>query len=89
MNKSTTSTVTETPFGGGGLMATHNKTSDGPRSIWEQLQFRILFVMVFTWFLFAAVLKSLTLQRGSSTESCWQEARRAAYSLTPYAFMKI
>ena len=89
MNKSTTSTVAETPFGGGRLMATQNKTNDGPHSIWEQMQFRMLFVMVFTWFLFAAVLKSLTLQRGSSTESCWQEARRAAYSLTPYAFMKI
>ena len=70
-------------------MATHNRTSDGPHSIWEQLQFRMLFVMVFTWFLFAAVLKSLTLQRGSSSESCWREARREAYSLTPYAFMRI
>ena len=89
MNKSTTSTVTETPFGGGRLMATHNKTSDWPHSIWDQMQFRMLFVMVFTWFLFAAVLKSLTLQRGSSADSCWQEARRAAYSLTPYAFMRI
>ena len=89
MNKSTTSTVTETPFGGGRLMATHNKTSDWPHSIWDQMQFRMLFVMVFTLFLFAAVLKSLTLQRGGSTESCWQEARRSAYSLTPYAFMKI
>ena len=70
-------------------MATHNKTSDGPRSIWEPVQFRMLFVMVFTWFLFAAGPKSPTFQRGSSTESCWQEARRAAYSLTPYAFMRI
>ena len=70
-------------------MATHNKTSDGTHGIWEQMQLRILLVMVFTWFLFAAVLKSLTLQRGSSTDSCWQEARRAAYSLTPYAFMRI
>ena len=70
-------------------MAMHNKTNDGTHAIWEQMQFRILFVMVFTWFLFAAVLKSLTLQRGSSTDSCWQEARRAAYSLTPYAFMRI
>jgi hypothetical protein len=70
-------------------MANHNKTSDGPHSIWDQLQFRLLFLMVFAWFLFAAVLKSLTLQRGSSKDSCWQEARRAAYSLTPYVFMKI
>ncbi|MGA0151546.1 MAG: hypothetical protein ACO3JR_07690 [Luminiphilus sp.] len=70
-------------------MATHNKTSDGPHSIWDQLQFRLLFLMVFAWFLFAAVLKSVTLQRGSSKDSCWQEARREAYSLTPYAFMKI
>ena len=89
MNKSTTSTVTNTPFGGERLMANHNKTSDGPHSIWDQLQFRLLFLMVFAWFLFAAVLKSVTLQRGSSKDSCWQEARRAAYSLTPYAFMKI
>ena len=70
-------------------MANHNKTSDGPHGIWDQLQFRLLFMMVFAWFLFAAVLKSLTLQRGSSKDSCWQEARRAAYSLTPYAFMRI
>ncbi|MDG2036631.1 MAG: hypothetical protein P8J31_00290 [Luminiphilus sp.] len=70
-------------------MATHNKTSDGTHGIWEQMQFRILFAMVFKWFLFAAVLKSLTLQRGGSTDSCWQEARREAYSLTPYAFMRI
>ena len=89
MNKSTTSTMTKTPFGEGRLMTTHSKTSDGPHGIWDQMQFRMLFVMVFTWFLFAAVLKSLTLQRGGSTESCWQEARRSAYSLTPYAFMKI
>ncbi|MDG2459893.1 MAG: hypothetical protein P8M73_03330 [Luminiphilus sp.] len=89
MNKSTTSIVTETPFGGGGLMATQNKTSDGPHGVWEQMHFKMLFAMVFMWFLFAAVLKSLTSQRSSSTESCWQEARRAAYSLTPYAFMRI
>jgi len=89
MNKSTTSTVTNAPFGEGRLMAIQHKTSDGPHGVWEQLQFRMLFAMVFTWFLFAAVLKSITLQRGSSTESCWQEARRSAYSLTPYAFMRI
>jgi hypothetical protein len=70
-------------------MAIHTKTSDGPHGIWDQLQFRLLFLMVFAWFLFAAVLKSVTLQRGSSKDSCWQEARREAYSLTPYAFMKI
>jgi hypothetical protein len=49
----------------------------------------MLFVMVFTWFISAAILKSLTFQRAGSKESCWQEARRAAYSLTPYAFMRI
>ncbi len=70
-------------------MATSSRTNDGPHSIWDQLQFRLLFLMVFAWFLFAASLKSLTLQRGSSTDTCWQEARREAYSLTPYAFMRI
>ena len=89
MNKSITSTVTQTPFGEGRLMATNHRTSDGPDSIWDQLQFRMLFMMVFTWFISAAILKSLTFQRAGSTESCWQEARRSAYSLTPYAFMRI
>ena len=70
-------------------MATSSRPSDGPHSIWDQLQFRLLFLMVFAWFLFAALLKSLTLQRGSSKDTCWQEARREAYSLTPYAFMRI
>lgn len=89
MNKSITSTVTQTPFGEGRLMATTHRTSDGPDGIWDQLQFRLLFMMVFTWFISAAILKSLTFQRAGSTESCWQEARRSAYSLTPYAFMRI
>lgn len=89
MNHSTTSTVTQTPFVEGRLMATNHRTSDGPHSIWDQLQFRMLFVMVFTWFISAAILKSLTFQRAGSKESCWQEVRRAAYSLTPYAFMRI
>ena len=89
MNKSTTSTVINTPFGGERLMATNSRTGDGPHSIWDQLQFRLLFLMVFAWFLFAALLKSLTLQRGSSADTCWQEARREAYSLTPYVFMRI
>ena len=70
-------------------MATHTKTSDGPHGIWDKCSSGSCSVMVFTWFLFAAVLKSLTLQRGSSKDSCWQEARREAYSLTPYAFMRI
>ena len=57
MNKSITSTVTQTPFGEGRLMATNHITSDGPDSIWDQLQFRMLFTMVFTWFISAAILK--------------------------------
>ena len=40
MNKSITSTVTQTPFGEGRLMATTHRASDGPDGIWDQLQFR-------------------------------------------------
>ena len=67
----------------------HNKISGGPVNLWEQLQFRMLFLMVFSWFLLAAVTKLVTLQRGGSSESCWQEAKRSAYSTIPYAFMRI
>ena len=77
-----------TPWGGRTHGNAHQNKRWATRCL-EQMQFRILFVMVFTWFLFAAVLKSFTLQRASSKDSCWQEARREAYSLTPYAFMRI
>ncbi len=67
----------------------HNKISGGPVNLWEQLQFWTLFTMVFSWFLLAAVAKWVTMQRGNSSESCWQEAKRSAYSTIPYAFMRI
>ena len=54
----------------------------------ENIQFRLLFVAVFTWFFGRAVLRRMQFLN-KQEENCWQEAKRAAYSITPYAFMRI
>jgi len=58
------------------------------KTVWEHLQFRLLFITVFTWFLGQAVIKRIKLVRQHEL-NCWQEAKRAASSVAPYAFMKI
>jgi hypothetical protein len=70
-------------------MATNHRTSDGPDSIWDQLQFRMLFMMVFAWFISVAILKSLRFKGLAARRAAGKRARRSAYSLTPYAFMRI
>lgn len=58
------------------------------KTMWEHLQFRLLFITVFAWFLGQAVIKRIKLVRQHEL-NCWQEAKRAASSVAPYAFMKI
>jgi hypothetical protein len=58
------------------------------KTVWEHLQFRLLFITVFAWFLGQAVIKRIKLVRQHEL-NCWQEAKRAASSVAPYAFMKI
>ena len=59
----------------------------------EKLQFRGLVSIVFLWFFAAAVIGRITPSGCESTtgkrESCFQEAKRSAYSVIPYAFMRI
>jgi hypothetical protein len=46
--------------------------------------------VVFSWFLLSAVIARLLSQRGEQlSESCWQQAKRSAYSVIPYAFMRV
>lgn len=62
------------------------------RTFAEKLQFRFLLSVAFIWFFFGAVLCRLTRQPITNAlpgESCFQSARRAAYSLIPYVFMRI
>ena len=58
------------------------------KTVWEHLQFRLLFITVFAWFLGQAVIKRIKLVRQHEL-NCWQEAKRAANSIAPYAFMRI
>jgi len=58
------------------------------KTVWEHLQFRLLFITVFAWFLGQAVIRRIKLVRQHEL-NCWQEAKRAASSVAPYAFMKI
>ena len=58
------------------------------KTVWEHLQFRLLFITVFAWFLGQAVIKRIKLVRQHEL-NCWQEAKRAASSVAPYAFMRI
>ncbi len=58
----------------------------------ERLQFNLLLGISFIWFFAFAVMCRLTFRRpeqGSEKESCFQTARRSAYSVVPYAFMSI
>ena len=67
---------------------TTSKRHTERKTVWEHLQFRLLFITVFVWFLGQAVITRVKLVRQHEL-NCWQEAKRAAHSVAPYAFMKI
>jgi hypothetical protein len=71
----------------GGSMTTSKRHTER-KTVWEHLQFRLLFITVFVWFLGQAVITRVKLVRQHEL-NCWQEAKRAAHSVAPYAFMKI
>jgi len=58
----------------------------------ETIQFRLLLGVAFLWFFSHALLCRLTLRIPDEAivgESCYQTAKRSAYSVVPYAFMRI
>jgi len=58
----------------------------------ERLQFGFVFAITFMWFFICAVCCRLTLQplaNSAPGETCFQSAKRSAYSLVPYVFMRI
>ncbi len=62
------------------------------QTLGEQLQFRLLLLLAFCWFFVGAVLCRLTFQpvaHASPNESCFQAAKKAAYGVIPYAFMRV
>ena len=58
------------------------------KSVWEVLQFRLLFITVFTWFLAVAVINRIKMTRQNEL-NLWDDAKRNASSVAPYAFMRI
>ncbi len=69
------------------LETTPKRTMEG-----ETLQFKLLLSIAFVWFFAAAIaqrLLGLANRSSAKTESCFASARRSAYSVVPYAFMRI
>ena len=79
-------TARQTSMTGGSMTTTKRNTER--KTVWEHLQFRLLFITMFMWFLGQAVIKRVKLVRQHEL-NCWQEAKRAASSVAPYAFMRI
>ena len=84
--KSYNNTPRQSPMTGGTM--TTSKRNTERKTVWEHLQFRMLFLTMFVWFLGQAAVNRLKLVRQHEL-NCWQEAKRAASSVAPYAFMRI
>jgi hypothetical protein len=60
----------------------------------ELTEFRLLIALVFVWFFIAAAVRRLLPGKasvatvGGKRESCFEQAKRSAYSVIPYAFMR-
>ena len=59
------------------------------RSRLDQLQFKFVFIVVFSWFVFAEAMKILSLSRGNTKQNWWKEALTQTNSVVPYLFMRV
>ena len=59
------------------------------RSKLDQLQFKFVFIVVFSWFVFAEAMKILSLSRDNTKQNWWKEALTQTNSLVPYLFMRV
>ena len=55
----------------------------------DQLQFKFVFVVVFSWFVFAEAMKILSLSRDNAKQNWWREALTQTNSVVPYLFMRV
>lgn len=55
----------------------------------DRIQFKFLFLIVFSWFFVASLSKFLTATRSSTNQHFWQEAVTQTNSLVPYLFMRV
>jgi len=55
----------------------------------DQLQFKLVFIVVFSWFVFAEAMKVLSSSRDNTKQNWWREALTQTNSLVPYLFMRV
>ena len=55
----------------------------------DQLQFKLVFIVVFSWFVFAEAIKVLSSSRDNTKQNWWKEALTQTNSLVPYLFMRV
>ena len=55
----------------------------------DQLQFKLVFIVVFSWFVFAEAMKVLSSSRDNTKQNWWKEALTQTNSLVPYLFMRV
>ena len=59
------------------------------RSKLDQLQFKFVFILVFSWFVFAEAMKILSSSRDNTKQNWWKEALTQTNSVVPYLFMRV
>ena len=59
------------------------------RTKFDQIQFKFVFILVFSWFLFAEAIKIVSLSRDNTEGSWWKEALTQTNSVVPYLFMRV
>ena len=59
------------------------------RSKLDQLQFKFVFILVFSWFVFAEAMKILSSSRENTKQNWWKEALTQTNSVVPYLFMRV
>ncbi len=55
----------------------------------DQLQFKFVFIVVFSWFVFAEAMKILNSSRDNTKQNWWKEALTQTNSVVPYLFMRV
>jgi len=55
----------------------------------DQLQFKFVFIVVFSWFVFAEAMKILSSSRDNTKQNWWKEALTQTNSVVPYLFMRV
>jgi len=75
---------------GAGVMKSHvlNRSIDRHTKL-DQLQFKFVFIVVFSWFVFAEAMKILSLSRDNTKQNWWKEALTQTNSVVPYLFMRV